>query len=364
MPSSTRASGPNTDEVIQTMRNGSNATEEKNTRPALPHQPAAGPAGAPTGAPAAAAAAAAAPASAPTSAPASAPASAPKKKHSQMRDVWRRYRKSPIAMLGLFIVIVMFLLAISADFIAPGDGKNPGYDIQDLTNRFQVPGRDHIMGTDQYGRDIFARVVHGTRVSLSVGFITVTISMITGVALGAIAGFFGGVSENLIMRTVDIILSIPPILLAISVAAALTPGLYSAVIAVGIGAIPLYARIMRASVLTVREQEFIEAAYAIGASKFRIISKHILPNCLAPIIVQATMGMGYAILWAAALSFLGLGIQPPTPEWGAMLSEGRMYILDYWHMVLFPGLSIALVIFALNMMGDGLRDALDPKLKK
>jgi len=288
----------------------------------------------------------------------------PKKKRSQMHDVWRRFRKSPIAMTGLCIVLFMIMVAIFADVISPGDGRNPAYDIHNLGNRFQAPYADHIMGTDDFGRDIFARVVHGSRISLLVGFIVVTLSMTVGVIIGAIAGFFGKVTENILMRFIDILLSIPPILLAISIAATMRPGLISIVIAVGLGAVPLYARVMRASVLTVKEQEFIEASYSIGASKFRIIRKHILPNCIAPIIVQATMGLGYAILWAAALSFLGIGIQPPTPEWGAMLSEGRMYIRDHWHMVLFPGLAIAIMIFALNMMGDGLRDAFDPRLKK
>ena len=288
----------------------------------------------------------------------------PKKKHSPMQEVWRRYRKSPIAMLGLIVVLSMILVAIFANVIAPPSGLNPGYDIQNLSNRFQPPGRNHLMGTDDFGRDIFARVVHGSRISLLVGFFTVTVSMITGVSLGLFAGYIGGFADNIIMRILDIVLSIPPILLAISIAAALQPGLTSIVIAVGVGAVPGYARIMRASVLTVREREFIEAARAIGANNFRVIRKHIFPNCIAPIIVQATMGMGYAILWAAALSFIGLGIQPPTPEWGAMLADARMYIRDHWHMVLFPGLSISIIIFALNMMGDGLRDAFDPRLKK
>ena len=287
-----------------------------------------------------------------------------KKKHSPMSEVWRRYKKSPIAMLGLIVVLAMVIIAISADIIAPPSGSSPGYDIQNLSNRFHPPSRAHIMGTDDFGREIFARVVHGSRISLLVGFFTVTVSMITGVTLGLIAGFVGRFVDNIIMRTLDIVLSIPPILLAISIAAALKPGLTSIVIAVGVGAVPGYARIMRASVLTVREREFIEAARSVGASNFRIIRKHIFPNCIAPIIVQATMGMGYAILWAAALSFIGLGIQPPTPEWGAMLADARMYIRDHWHMVLFPGLSISIIIFALNMMGDGLRDAFDPRLKK
>ena len=286
------------------------------------------------------------------------------KKRSQMHDVWRRYRKSKIAMLGLIIMVCVFILALSADFIGPGDERNPGYDIQNIGNRFQMPSAEHPMGTDDFGRDIFARIAHGARISMMVGFVAVSISLVFGVTFGAIAGFYGGIVENIIMRAIDILLSIPPILLAISIAAALRPGLTSVMIAVGIGAIPAYARIVRASVLSLREQEFIEAARAIGASNFRIIRKHILPNCMAPIIVQATMGMAYAILWAAALSFIGLGIQIPTPEWGAMLSEGRRYIRDFWPMIIFPGVSIATVIFALNMMGDGIRDAFDPRLKK
>jgi len=211
---------------------------------------------------------------------------------------------------------------------------------------------------------MLARVVHGSRTSLSVGAITVTVSLITGSILGLIAGYFGRFADNIIMRFVDIILSIPAVLLAISISAALEPGFTTIIIAIGVGAVPLYARIMRASVLSIREQEFVEAARAIGTSKFRIIFRQILPNCMAPIIVQATMGMGYAILWAAALGFFGLGIQPPTPEWGTMLSGARQYIRDHWHMVFFPGLSIAMIIIALNMMGDGLRDAFDPRLKR
>ena len=287
-----------------------------------------------------------------------------KKKRSQMHDVWRRFRKSPIAMTGMVVVFLMLLLAVFADVIAPAEGIHPGYDIQDLRNRFAPPSRDNIMGTDELGRDIFSRIAHGARVSLLIGFVTVTFSMITGVTLGIIAGFYGGFTENVLMRCIDVVLAIPPILLAISIASALTPGLMTMVLAIGIGAIPLYARVMRASVLAVREQEFIEAARAVGTGNFRIIRKHVLPNCIAPVIVQATMGMAYAILWAAALSFIGLGISPPTPEWGAMLSSARMHIRDHGHLVLFPGLAIAIIIFALNMMGDGLRDAFDPKLKK
>jgi len=197
-----------------------------------------------------------------------------------------------------------------------------------------------------------------------VGFVVVSISMLAGVALGSISGFYSGAIDNVFMRIVDILLAIPPILLAIAIAAALRPGLASVIIAVGIGAIPGYARIVRASALSLREQEFVEAARSVGASDIRIMLRHVLPNCMAPVIVQATMGMAGAISAAAGLSFIGLGLQPPSPEWGAMLSDGRRFMLSgFWHMTLFPGLAIALIIFGLNMMGDGLRDAFDPKLK-
>ncbi|MCL2674568.1 MAG: ABC transporter permease [Defluviitaleaceae bacterium] len=288
----------------------------------------------------------------------------PRKKRSQMHDVWRRFKRSHTSMLGLFLILMLVVLALSADIIAPAEGRNPGYDIQDLRNTMQFPSWEHPMGTDNLGRDIFARIAHGARISLQVAFLVVTASAIIGVALGAVAGYYSGISDNIIMRLCDIVLAVPNILMAISIVAALGPSLNNAMIAVGIGAIPSYARVVRASVISLREQEFIEAAHAVGASNFRIITKHLLPNCMAPIIVNATMGVAGAILAVAALSFLGIGTQPPTPEWGAMLSDGRRFIRDFWPMVMFPGLMIAIAVFALNMMGDGLRDALDPRLKK
>ncbi|MBN2899849.1 MAG: ABC transporter permease [Clostridia bacterium] len=280
------------------------------------------------------------------------------KKKSNWLDVWKRLKKNKMAMFGLAIIIVLFLTAIFADFIAPFS-----YDEQDLLNMFQTPSAAHWFGTDEFGRDIFSRVVYGSRISLEVGFIAVGISLITGGLIGAIAGFYGGRLENLLMRAMDILLAIPEILLAIAIVAALGPSISNLMIAVGISSIPGYARLVRASVLTIREQEFIEAAKAAGSSDLRIIFKHILPNCMAPIIVQATIGVAIAILTAAGLSFIGLGIQPPTPEWGSMLSGGRSYIRDYPHMTLYPGLAIMVTIFALNLLGDGLRDALDPKLR-
>lgn len=281
-----------------------------------------------------------------------------KRKTGPWRDMFRRLKKNKMAMAGLVIIILLILVALFADFIAPY-----GFDDQNLKDRLQGPGPKYLLGADAFGRDILSRIIYGSRISLQVGFIAVGIAVIIGGSLGAIAGYYGGKLDNFVMRAMDILLAIPSILLAISIVAALGPGLKNVMIAVGIGSIPSYARIVRASVLSIRDQEFIEAARAVGANDFRIITKHILPNSMAPIIVQATLGVAGAILSAAGLSFIGLGIQPPTPEWGAMLSSGREYIRDHWHVTTFPGLAIMITIFALNLLGDGLRDALDPRLK-
>lgn len=281
-----------------------------------------------------------------------------RKKTSQLKEIWKRLKKNKLALVGLVILVVLIFLALFANIIAPYD-----YAKQDLRNIFQFPSAKHLFGTDEFGRDILSRVIYGTRISLSVGFIAVGIAVIIGGALGAIAGYYGGKLDNVIMRCMDILLAIPQILLAISIVAALGSSLVNLMIAVGISSIPGYARIVRASVLSVKDQEFVEAAKAAGSGNIRIIFYHIIPNVMAPIIVQATLGVAIAILTAAGLSFIGLGIQPPTPEWGSMLSGGRGYIRDYWYMTLFPGLAIVITIFALNVLGDGLRDALDPKLK-
>ena len=280
------------------------------------------------------------------------------KSEAGLRDVWRRLRKNHLAMFGLFVVALLLFFALTADIIAPYK-----YYEQNLMNSFQSPSKEHLLGTDEFGRDILSRIIHGSRISLQVGLIAVGISVVCGGFFGAVAGYYGGRIDNLIMRVMDILLSIPSILLAIAIAAALGPGLYNMMVAVGISSTPQYARIIRGSVLTLRGQEFVEAAKAVGSSDARIILKHIIPNCLAPIIVQSTLGVANAILTAAGLSFIGLGIQPPTPEWGAMLSGGREYIRDYAYMTVFPGLAIMTTILALNFLGDGLRDVLDPKLK-
>jgi len=288
----------------------------------------------------------------------------PAKKKSMLKEIWKRFRRNPLAMGGLFVMIIMILLALFAGIIAPGDGVSPGYNRQDWSNARQFPNSENIFGTDELGRDVFARIAHGSRISLTVGLVVVSISMFFGVALGSIAGYYGGITDNVIMRVVDVILAVPNILMAIAIAATLGPGMMNVMIAVGIGAIPGYARQTRAQVLSLKEQEFVEAARSVGAGDLRIIRKHILPNALAPVIIEASMGMAGAILAAAGLSFIGIGLQAPVPEWGAMLADGRRLMLaGFWHLTLFPGLSIALVIFALNMIGDGLRDAIDPKLR-
>ena len=281
------------------------------------------------------------------------------KKRSQASETWKRLRKNRLAVVGLVILALIFLLAIFADVIAPYP-----YDQQDYSSTFQTPSAQHLFGTDNFGRDILSRVIYGARISLQIGFISLLGGAFVGCVLGAIAGYFGGAVDTIIMRFNDILMAIPRIVLAISIASALGPGLTNAMIAVAISSIPNFARVVRASTLTIKDQEYVEAAHCIGANNFHIIKRHVFPNVLAPIIVQATLGIGTAIILAASLSFLGLGVTPPDPEWGSMLSEARTYMRDYPYMVIFPGLAIMVTVLALNLFGDGLRDALDPKLRK
>ena len=283
------------------------------------------------------------------------------KKRSMALEIWRRLRKNKMAMLGLVILVMLALTAIFADVIADYDTK---VIAQDIKNRLQGPSMEHWCGTDEFGRDIFARLVHGSRVSLVVGLISVSISLLMGGALGAIAGYYGGRVDNVIMRIMDIFLAVPSILLAMTIVAALGTSLINVMLAIGVSGIPGYARIVRASVMSIKDQEFVEASRAIGAKSPTTIFREILPNCLAPIIVQATLSVAGAILSTASLSFIGLGVQPPSPEWGAMLSGGRNYLRDALHLTLFPGLAIVITILALNLLGDGLRDALYPRLKQ
>jgi len=267
--------------------------------------------------------------------------------------------KNKMACVGGVILLLFILIAIFADFIAPHAA-----DTQDWMHIMEGPSADYPLGTDSYGRCVFSRIVYGSRISLLVGFVAVAFSAIGGGIIGACAGYFRGTLDNVLMRIMDVLLAIPSILLAIAIVNILGPSLLNVMIAVGLSSMPSFARIVRAAVLSIRDSEFIEAAVAIGDSTAAIIWHNILPNCLAPIIVQATLGVASAILSAAGLSFLGLGLQPPSPEWGAMLSEGRAYIYIAPWLTICPGVSIVLVVLSLNLFGDGLRDALDPKLKQ
>lgn len=286
---------------------------------------------------------------------------APVKKRSQFNEIWRRLKKNRMAMIGLAIVIFLVLISIFADFLFD---YNTVVIKQNTSIRLQTPSAAHWLGTDEFGRDILARLVHGSRVSLSVGVVAVSIALLIGGTLGAIAGFYGGVIDNVIMRIMDIFLAVPSLLLSITIVSALGPSIFNLMLAIAISSVPGYARIVRASVLTVKDQEFVEAAKCIGANNFEIISSHILPNCMAPIIVQVSLKVASAILSTSGLSFLGLGVKAPTPEWGAMLSGGRAYLRNAPHLTVFPGIAIIITILSLNLLGDGLRDALDPKLKK
>lgn len=281
-----------------------------------------------------------------------------KRKSGPWLDVWKRLKKNKLAIVGIVILGLVILISVFAPFIAPY-----GYMEQDYAATLQFPGKEHLFGTDNFGRDIFSRIIYGGRYSLIIGIGCVSIAAVIGSILGIIAAFYSKF-DNIIMRMIDIVMGIPSFLLAISIAAALGTGLRNLMIAVSITSLPAFTRVVRAQVMTVKEQEFIEAVRSIGGNNFRIIFRHILPNALAPIIVQFTLGAVNSILWAASLSFIGLGIQPPSPEWGAMLSAGRTYLRDNWYMSVFPGLAIMITTYSLNLIGDGLRDALDPRLKQ
>lgn len=270
--------------------------------------------------------------------------------------LWHRLRQNRLSIVGLALIAGFLLLAFAAPLIAPADPMQ-----QALYNRLSPPTLAHPFGTDDFGRDILSRVIYGARISLRVGVVAVLIALLLGTGIGLVAGYWGGWIDQVLMRVMDLLLAFPSILLAIGIVAILGPGLENAMLAVGIVAVPQYARLVRASVLTVRETDYVLAARALGASDVRILAIAILPNCLAPLIVQATLGLATAILDAAGLSFLGLGAQPPIPEWGAMLSQGRELIVRAPWVLTFPGGAIFLTVLAFNLVGDGLRDALDPK---
>ncbi len=283
---------------------------------------------------------------------------APKKKESAFHATFMRLCKNPTAICGFIIFVILALLAILAPYITPYD-----YKTMDPTSLFQPPSWQHWCGTDQMGRDILTRLFYGGRYSMSMGFIAVGFAAVCGVALGSVCGYFGGKLDEIVMRLLDIFQAIPGILLTICMAAALGNGFDKVIWALSITRIPGITRLMRGSVMKIRSVEYLEAAEAIGCSKVRRIIKYVIPNAMAPVIVEVTMGIASTVLQLATLSYIGLGIQPPTPEWGAMLSDAKKYILTYPNMILYPGIFIALTVLALNFLGDGLRDALDPKLK-
>lgn len=278
--------------------------------------------------------------------------------YSQWHRAWQRLKRNRPAMFGLGVLILLILSSVFANWVSPHDPYE-----QDLAMRFKPIGtKGHPLGTDSFGRDMLSRILYGSRISLIVGLSSVTLGLVFGVTLGLLAGYYERL-DNLIMRFIDIMLAFPGVLLAISIVAALGPGMANVVIAIGIWSIPTFARLVRGQVLAIRSKEYVTATYAIGCRDHTILLKHILPNCLAPVIVYATMRIPSSIMSAAALSFLGLGAQPPTPEWGAMIAEGRSFLYNAPHIATVPGLAIMLVVFGFNLFGDGLRDALDPSMK-
>ena len=282
------------------------------------------------------------------------------KKRSQWVSVMYRFRKNKLAMVGFVLFLILVFVAVAAPLLA-----NYEEDAirQVVKERFQTPNAEHWFGTDQYGRDVFARIIYGARTSLVVGLTTVVIALSLCAIIGSAAGYYGGKVDNVLMRIMDVFLAIPQNLMAISIVAALGTDLKNLMIALTISNVPRFSRIVRSAILQIRGQEFIEAAKACGTRDIRIIAKHIIPNAIGPIIVQATLSIGHTIISIAGLSFIGLGIQPPKPEWGTMLSEAKSRMREYPYLILFPGLAIMWTVLSLNLMGDGLRDALDPKLK-
>ena len=283
-----------------------------------------------------------------------------KKRRGQIAQIWFRFRKNKMAFMGLIIFSALVLIAVTAPlYLSYGD------DVirQSIMERFQSPSAEHPFGTDQFGRDILNRVLWGARVSMSVGIGVVVVSLGGGAILGSIAGYFGGKLDNIIMRVCDMFLAIPGTLLAIALVSAFGNSIPNLMLALGISTMPKMSRIVRSSVLTLKNQEFIEAARSCATSNARIIVRHILPNAIGPIIVEGTLSVARSIISVASMSFIGLGIQPPNPEWGAMLSEAKEQMINYPYLVYAPGIAIILTVMSLTLIGDGLRDALDPKMK-
>lgn len=278
---------------------------------------------------------------------------------SPFKETWSMLKKNKAAMVGVTILIILVIIALFGKFFMP---YNPY--IGNLSDSLKFPSSVHLFGTDEQGRDILSRVIDGTKISLRVGISAVSIALTVGLVLGSVAGYYGGLADLIIMRFMDIMLAFPSLLLAIAFMSALGPGIDKAIIAISIVTIPEYARIVRGSILSMKENEYVQAAKAIGNSDAGIIFKHILPNVMSPIIVRATLGISTAILDTSALGFLGLGVKPPLAEWGTMLGAGREYFYNAPYIILFPGIAITITVLAFNLFGDGLRDALDPKLRQ
>jgi peptide/nickel transport system permease protein len=284
-------------------------------------------------------------------------ASAPESRSAPRWRVWRRLRRHRLALLGLAFLGLLILCALTADLISPYRPLDQAMNV-----RLKPPSTAHWLGTDDFGRDILTRILYGSRVSLQIGFVAVGIAGTTGIVLGMLAGYFGGWLDSVVMRCMDVLLAFPAVLLAVTIMALLGPSTTNVMIAIGIAYIPLFARVVRGSVLTIRPNEYVQAARAAGASELRMLAYHIAPGTIGPIIVQVSLALAYAILAEAALSFLGLGTQPPTPTWGSMLSFGREFIREAPWFTFFPGFAIFVTVLSLNLVGDGLSDALDPRL--
>lgn len=283
------------------------------------------------------------------------------RKKGLWREAWIRMRRNRSSIVGMVLLSIIILLAVFANVIAPYDQTVTKID---MLHRLAPPSAEHIFGTDELGRDLFARIIHGARISLSIGLLAEGVTFILGMIFGSISGYYGGKLDNLIMRFMDIFMAIPSLLLSIAMVTAFGTSTFILVMAIAIAGIPSLSRVVRAQVMSAKEQEYVEAARALGANDAVIILKYIVPNIMSPIIIQVALDIAGCILTVSSLSYLGLGVPPPAPEWGAILSTGQTYIRDAWNITVFPGLMIIMTVISLNLVGDGLRDALDPKMKR